>query len=140
MPSYTDRSVINPTKASFKGLFDGVPADVPIVMLNLLAFREMALDAGDPHRSGRVAYAAYSEAVAPLLERVGAKVQWHGKARHALVAPPNEEWDEVLLVAYPSREAFVSMIKSPEYQAITHHRTAALRDARLVACVQTANA
>jgi len=39
----------------------------------------------------------------------------------------------VLLVEYPSREAFASMIQSSAYAAIVHHRTAALRDSRLIA-------
>ncbi|MBS0429738.1 MAG: DUF1330 domain-containing protein [Proteobacteria bacterium] len=126
--------VIDPTRDSFKDLFAKVPADGPVVMLNLLAFRDEAADPPEaPRRSGRTAYAAYAEAVAPLLARVGAQVLWAGEARHGLVAPPGEHWDEVLLVAYPSRDAFVAMLKSADYQAIVHHRTAGLRDARLIA-------
>ena len=129
-----ERIAIDPTRESFKGLFDRVPPDSPVTMLNLLAFRERAADApGAPPRSGRAAYAAYSEGVAPLLARVGARVVWQGDALHALVAPAGESWDEVLLVEYPSRDAFSAMIKSPEYKAVLHHRTAALRDARLIA-------
>lgn len=130
-----DRAAIDPTRETFKALFSCVPPQGPIVMLNLLAFRDQAADGAQaPARTGRQAYAAYSDAVAPLLARVGASVQWQGDAHHALIAPPGEHWDEVLMVSYPSRDAFVAMIQSPEYQAIVHHRTAALRDARLVAC------
>lgn len=130
----SDRVAIDPTRDSFKQLFDQVPADTPVLMLNLLAFRAQAADApGAPVRSGRAAYATYSEAVVPLLAKVGGQVRWVGDARHALVAPPGESWDEVLLVEYPTRDAFAAMIQSPEYRAIVHHRTAALRDARLIA-------
>lgn len=128
MPS--DRIAIDPTRESFKQLFQQVPAEGPIVMLNLLAFRELATDG---QRTGRQAYADYSKAVAPLLDAVGGRVQWFADAHHALIAPSGEQWDEVLLVEYPSREAFASMIQSPAYAAIVHHRTAALRDARLIA-------
>ncbi|WP_304304123.1 DUF1330 domain-containing protein [Pseudacidovorax intermedius] len=129
-----ERAVIDPTRDSFKQLFERVPAGAPVLMLNLLAFRAQAADEpGAPVRSGRAAYATYSEAVAPLLARVGGQVRWVADARHALVAPPGEDWDEVLLVAYPTRDAFAAMIQSPEYRAIVHHRTAALRDARLIA-------
>lgn len=134
MDPLADRAAIDPTRESFKALFDRVPAEGPVVMLNLLAFREHAADPqGSPRRSGRAAYAAYSQAVAPLLARVGASVRWLADAHHALIAPPGEHWDEVLLVEYPSRDAFVSMIQSPEYKAIVHHRAAALKDARLIA-------
>jgi len=38
-----------------------------------------------------------------------------------------------VLMEYPSREAFIEMTSSAEYQAISHHRTAALADSRLIA-------
>lgn len=129
-----DRIAIDPTRESFKGLFHQVPAETPVVMLNLLAFKETAADApGVPARTGRAAYAAYTEGVLPLLAEVGARVVWSGDAHHPLVAPEGESWDEVLLVEYPTRDAFAQLIRSPAYAAILHHRTAALRDARLVA-------
>jgi len=62
-------------------------------------------------------------------------VIWQGDAKHAFIAPPDEQWDEVLLVEYPSKDAFLAMLKSPGYQAITFHRTAALEDARLIVTV-----
>lgn len=133
MTDAASRSAIDPTRESFKQLFDRVPAKGPIVMLNLLAFRDRAADA-DGARTGRQAYAAYSAAVLPLLAAAGGRVQWVGDAHHALIAPPGEGWDEVLLVEYPSRDAFAAMIQSPAYAAIVHHRTAALRDSRLIAC------
>lgn len=130
MDTAADNTAIDPTRESFKQLFERVPAQGPVVMLNLLAFRSMATDG---KRTGRQAYADYSRAVAPLLAAAGGRVQWFANAHHALIAPPGEEWDEVLLVEYPSRNAFVGMIQSAAYAAIVHHRTAALRDSRLIA-------
>lgn len=135
MTDAADRSAIDPTRESFKQLFERVPAKGPIVMLNLLAFRDQAADGA---RTGRQAYGAYSVAVQPLLAAAGARVQWIGDAHHALIAPSGETWDEVLLVEYPSRDAFAAMIQSPAYAAIVHHRTAALRDSRLIACTPRA--
>ncbi|HEY0848239.1 MAG TPA: DUF1330 domain-containing protein [Noviherbaspirillum sp.] len=129
---------INPTPASVKQLVANVPPGIPVVMLNLLRFRDRADYPPEmelPSCSGRDAYAEYSRLVGPLLARVGGKVIWQGEARHAFIAPEGEEWDEVLLVAYPSRDAFLGMLKSPDYQAITVHRTSALEDARLIATV-----
>ena len=129
-PAHEPRRAIDPTRESFKALFERAPTQGPVQMLNLLAFRDTAEGGG---RTGRQAYADYSRAVAPLLAAAGGRVQWFANAHHALIAPPGEEWDEVLLVEYPSRNAFVGMIQSAAYAAIVHHRTAALRDSRLIA-------
>ena len=37
-----------------------------------------------------------------------------------------ELWDMVALAQYPSRAAMMTMIQSPEYQAIEKHRVAGL--------------
>jgi uncharacterized protein (DUF1330 family) len=46
-----------------------------------------------------------------------------------------EEWDDVFIVEYPSKEAFFDMVTSEEYQKGAHFRTEALEDSRLV-CMQ----
>jgi uncharacterized protein (DUF1330 family) len=40
-------------------------------------------------------------------------------------------WDSVLLVECPTRQAFLEMIASAEYQAIGHLRTTALEQSEL---------
>jgi uncharacterized protein (DUF1330 family) len=130
---------VDPTSDGVKQLVARVPPDVPVVMLNLLRFRDQAVYANDnaqPPRTGREAYAEYGKHIQPHLDRVGGKVIWQGEARHTFIAPPDESWDEVLLVQYPSRDAFLSMLMSPDYQAVTFHRTAALEDARLVVTIR----
>ncbi|MNR51568.1 hypothetical protein D3C85_1712560 [compost metagenome] len=69
------------------------------------------------------------------MQGVGGRVEVLAQARVALIAPPGEHWDEVLLVRYPSKEAFLSMLTDSEYQAATVHRTAALADSRLIGCI-----
>ncbi len=131
---------VNPTLDQIDAFERGTPDDAPIVMLNLLRFRDRA-DYGDGSGgeiSGREAYDRYSKAVMPLLFEVGGLPLWMGKARASVIAPDGESWDEVVLVHYPSRRAFLRMIKSPAYQAIFHHRTAALADSRLVETRATA--
>ncbi|HEX8753461.1 MAG TPA: DUF1330 domain-containing protein [Solirubrobacterales bacterium] len=92
----------------------------PVTMLNLLAFRP---------DGGRERYAEYGEAVAPLLERVGGRMTFAGQGAAALIG--GRSWDLVLLVEYPSRQAFLEMIGSEDYQAIAHLRTEALRASEL---------
>ena len=64
---------------------------------------------------------------------VGGRVVWTGKVSTSAIAPDAEEWDEALLVEYPSRDAFLKMTSDPAYRAALPHRSAALRDSRLIA-------
>ena len=94
----------------------------PVVMLNLLRFAE----------GGREAYARYAEALrTTFLPRYGAEVLYAGDGSTPLVAEAGQDWDAVLLVRYPSREAFSRMVADPEYQEVTHLRTQALTEAVL---------
>jgi uncharacterized protein (DUF1330 family) len=94
--------------------------EAPVVMLNLLAFRP---DGGEER------YMEYGAAVAPLLEKAGGRIVFAGAASPVLIG--EEGWDLVALVEYPSRQAFLEMIGSPEYQAIAHLRTEALTKGEL---------
>ena len=89
-------------------------------MLNLLRFKP---------DGGRERYEEYGVAVAPLLEKVGGRVSYAGSASAALLG--EESWDVVALVEYPTRQAFLDMVGSPEYQAIAHLRTEALERGEL---------
>ncbi|MFT4572092.1 MAG: hypothetical protein ACI8TX_002193 [Hyphomicrobiaceae bacterium] len=107
----------------------------PIVMLNLLRYREQAeypQGYGAEPCSGREAYHRYGEVVVARIATVGGELVWMGSAQFSVIAPAGEEWDDVVLVRYPSREAFLEMVAQPEYIAATPHRTAALEDSRLV--------
>jgi len=127
-------ATVNPTLEQIDEFARTAPDDEPIVMLNLLKFREVAEYGPDGPQglTGRQAYSRYSKAVMPLLFEVGGQPLWIGKARTSVIAPEGESWHEVLLVHYPSRAAFVRMVRSKAYQAIMHHRTAALVDSRLI--------
>lgn len=92
----------------------------PVVMLNLLAFRP---------DGGRERYEEYGEAVGPLLEKVGGRMVFLGQPAAALLG--EGAWDLVVLVEYPTRQAFLDMIGSDEYQAIAHLRTEALTNGEL---------
>jgi uncharacterized protein (DUF1330 family) len=87
----------------------------PVVMLNLLAFRP---------DGGRERYEEYGAAVAPLLEKAGGRIVFFGEPAAVLLG--EDSWDMVVLVEYPTRQAFLDMIGSSEYQAIGHLRTEAL--------------
>lgn len=130
-------SLVDPAPGSFSAVLKQLPQDQPVVMLNLLAFREQADYGNSPPSdctpcSGHEAYQRYSRDALRHVQACGGEVVFMGAAQLPLVAPEDERWDEVLLVRYPSIKAFVGMVMNPEYQAITHHRSAALREARLI--------
>ena len=97
----------------------------PVVMLNLLKY-------GD---GGEQSYRAYSAALEDYLPSIGAEVLYVGDCSTVLVAPAAWDWDAVLIVRYPSRQAFSAMVRDPAYQAVTHLRTEALTEAVLQATV-----
>lgn len=125
---------VNPTSEQAEKFAHSVPDDKPIVMLNLLKFRDVAdYGASGPRGlTGKEAYLRYSKAVLPLMFEVGGQPLWMGNARANLIAPEGESWDQVVLAHYPSRAAFLRMVRSAAYQAVSHHRTAALEDSRLI--------
>lgn len=123
---------INPTAEQLRALV-GSSDTTPIVMLNLLRFKDRAdgIDA-DGALTGREAYQRYAEAVGPHLARAGGSVIFMADDSETVIGPRDERWDMVLLVRYPSRQAFLAMIADADYQAAHEHRAAALADSRLV--------
>jgi uncharacterized protein (DUF1330 family) len=127
---------IEQVRAVLDQLAAAVPDGQPVVMVNLLRYRERAdYPAGTVKEpvTGRQAYEHYSHLTIPHLRKVGGRPIWRADARTTFFAPVGERWDEVILVRYPSRSAFGQMISNPDYQAGTIHRTAALEDSRLIA-------
>ena len=120
---------IEPTRQQLETLMASTD-DGPVIMLNLLRYRDLAAD--DTGRTGREAYAEYGAAVAPMVLALGGGFEYVGATSPTVIGPADEQWDDIVLVKYPNRAVFVTMITSPEYLAVTGHRTAALADSRLV--------
>jgi len=105
--------------------------DQPVVMLNLLRYRDRAESGhGVDGLSGREAYTRYGEAFAELHPRFGGEPIWMGQGLNSIIG--DDDWDIVILVRYPTRRQFVDMINDPDYQAIAPIRAAALADSRLI--------
>jgi uncharacterized protein (DUF1330 family) len=49
-----------------------------------------------------------------------------------LIGPADKAWDLCFIVQYPKPEAFVEMLKDPEYREAMPHRQAAVLDSRLI--------
>jgi uncharacterized protein (DUF1330 family) len=128
-------SHIHPEREALLALAE-LPDDEPVIMLNMLRFREhAAYPEGSTAApcSGREAYTRYGAVAAEHVRAVGGHPVWMGLPQLTLIGPSDETWDQVLLVQYPSRKAFLTMASNPAYLACAEHRTAALADSRLVA-------
>lgn len=115
---------VDPTGQDLKRFLAEDPGG-PVVMLNLLKFAE----------GGRPSYEEYADKIRRFLDELEAEVLYLGDTSTTLVAPESHDWDAVLLVRYPSREAFSRMVANPDYQQITSLRSTALTNAVLQATV-----
>lgn len=125
---------IHPDMETLPEILANIPLDTPVVMVNLLKFRDSAQGKDlSVACSGRKAYGLYAEALIKILPAHHAEVMYLGSVCGSIIGPTDETWDEVLLVRYPSIQAFIGMVESPEYKAVVKYRTAALEDSRLIA-------
>ncbi|OBG98596.1 DUF1330 domain-containing protein [Mycobacterium sp. E3251] len=117
-------SSLEPTREQFAALA-ARPADAPVVMVNLLKFKTPG---------GLESYQRYGQEVAPHLQRVGATVRYAGTAPAFVIGDGERPWwDAILLVEYPTPQAFIDMVTTAEYAAVHEHRAAGLDRGDLIA-------
>jgi len=104
--------------AAFEAFLAG-DDDSAVVMLNLLRF--------EPD-GGREKYLEYLQMAKPILARFGAQILFGGDGLPVLTTGQAQGWDAVVLVRYPRRSAFKSMVDDPEYQAAFEIGKAAIAD------------
>jgi uncharacterized protein (DUF1330 family) len=115
---------LEPTPEQFAALASR-PADAPVVMVNLLKFKTPG---------GVESYQRYGREVAPHLERVGATLRYAGAAPTVVIGEGERPWwDAILIVEYPTPQAFIEMVTTPEYAQVHEHRAAALERGDLIA-------
>jgi uncharacterized protein (DUF1330 family) len=109
-------------------------SDQPIVMLNLLKFRERAqyADGRASDLSGRDAYMLYGDRMQQLVEREGGRIVFSGAILSLVIGTVEDMWDTAALVEYPSSAAFARIVTSPEVAAIAVHRAAGLAGQLLI--------
>jgi uncharacterized protein (DUF1330 family) len=101
------------------------PADEPVLMVNLLKFKT---------DGGLESYLQYAQEVAPHLQRVGGTVRYAGTAPAFVIGEGESPWwDAILVVEYPTPQAFIDMVTTPEYAKIHEHRAAGLERGDLIA-------
>ncbi|MCI0849380.1 MAG: DUF1330 domain-containing protein [Chloroflexi bacterium] len=121
---------IYPNPEQIKKLMEG-PADTPVVMINLLRFKQRAddidrADAAESGASGQEAYAKYGEQMRKFVESKGGRFIWAGRIDSQVIGEGGEGFHMAALVEYPSRKAFLEIIGDPHVQDIGEHRQAGL--------------
>jgi uncharacterized protein (DUF1330 family) len=124
MDGWNMSSLLEPTPEQVAAL-TARPADAPVVMVNLLKFKAAG---------GVESYARYAREVAPHLERAGGTVRYAGTAPAFVIGDGERPWwDAIIVVEYPTPQAFVDMVTNPEYLKVHEHRAAALDRGDLIA-------
>lgn len=115
---------LEPTAEQFAALA-ARPADAPVVMVNLLKFKA---------HGGLESYLRYAGEVAPHLQRVGAALRYAGTAPAFVIGDGEKPWwDAILIVEYPTPQAFIDMVTTQEYAQVHEHRAAGLERGDLIA-------
>lgn len=110
----------------------------PIVMLNLLRFRDQADYRAAPQLapekpiSGEAAFDHYFAHTLPHLEASGGRVLFMGDAGAFFIGPTDEHWHRVMLIQQVSVAAFLAWAGHEAYLDGIGHRSAALEDSRLL--------
>lgn len=110
----------------------------PVVMLNLLRFKENADYSDHPELapvlpiSGARAFDRYVQHTLPFLRESGGDVLFLGEGGPFLIGPADEQWDMAMLIRQASVASFLSFASHAGYLAGLGHRVAAVKDSRLL--------
>ena len=111
-----------------------LPDKGPVVMLNMLRFKERSADGNG---SGWDAYLRYSQMTMPLIKARAGTALWAGNVEGAAFGDAGKRWDYVVMVMYPSRAAFLDMVTSEDYAKANVHREAGVEEHLILATDQT---
>lgn len=119
--------------------FQEADQNSPINMVNLLKFRDQAeygSDAAENRErvSGREAYQRYASVALSKIYENGGSIDFLAPSEQCFVGCGQDEWDQVVIVRYPSRAAYLAGFNSDEYQAAIRHRIAGLEKRLLLQC------
>ncbi|HJR19205.1 MAG TPA: DUF1330 domain-containing protein [Actinomycetota bacterium] len=116
-----------PTPEQFQELL-AAPDDGPVVMVNLLRFKDGA---------GEDEYRVYAEKMVAFVASKGGRLIWSGRVDSQVIGAGGGDFHMVGLVEYPSRKAFVEIAMDPFVQEIGAHRAAGLEGQWLLATTTT---
>ena len=123
-----------PEAQQIRDLMDG-PADTPVVMVNLLSFKQEA-DGGNEGMSGQESYMRYGGAMREFVESKGGRFIWSGRVDSMVIGASDADFQVVALVEYPSRKAFLEIASSPHVAEIGEDRKKGLAGQWLIATTE----
>lgn len=119
------------------GALMALPQDGPVVMLNLLKFKDKAVykDGRTTELTGREAYMLYGQLMSAFVLARGGKLHFNAPAAAPVIGKVDDMWDVVALMEYPSPQAFVAIATAPEVAEFGVHREAGLAGQLLIPCL-----
>ena len=122
---------INPEESQLLALIESGHRG-PLQFVNLLAFRERAIypaghELADAGLSGADAYGRYGVIALEHVGRRDGKLVLYNHVHQALIGQ-TRPWDQIVVIEFSGTDAFVDMIRDPDYQASLVHRDAGLAE------------
>jgi uncharacterized protein (DUF1330 family) len=112
------------------------PPDEPVVMLNMLQFKEQA-DASHDGMTGEEAVLLYSRAMKDFVEAHGGSFVLAARVQSQVIGEGGEGFQFVGVMRYPSRKAYLELAGDPKIAAtIGKHREAGLESQWLFAMAE----
>jgi uncharacterized protein (DUF1330 family) len=126
---------LNPDEEQLRALLTSGDAG-PLQFVNLLAYRDQAVypeahELAGAGLAGAEAYARYGAVALGHVTRRGGSMTLYNEVRLVLVGR-DVPWDQVAVMEYPSIDAFVDMIRDPDYRSALVHRDAGLAETVLL--------
>jgi uncharacterized protein (DUF1330 family) len=120
-----------PQAEQIQRLMEG-PEDTPVVMVNLLSFKDQA-DGGNEGMSGAESYMRYGANMKKFVESKGGRFIWSGRVDSMVIGESDVDFQIVALVEYPSRKAFLEIASSTHVAEIGEDRKKGLAGQWLIA-------
>lgn len=122
---------IQPTEAQVRALVEA-DRDGPLQFLNLLAYHPEARypeghELAGAGLTGRQAYERYGMVALGHATARGGRMTLYNDVEQVIIGS-DDRWDQVAIMEYRDTEAFLDMIRDPEYLAALPHRDAGLAD------------
>ena len=135
------RNAVTPTPEGMQA-FLAKDIEGPVSMVNLLKFKERAqyADGRETDLSGAEAYALYGQDMIRWVTSQGGRMLFSGPAHHLVLGEADDLWDQVAIMEYPSKEAFVRIVSAPQVAEWGVHRAAGLEGQLLIAVTATGTA
>jgi uncharacterized protein (DUF1330 family) len=119
-----------PTAQQVETVRQNADLDAPFDMVNLIKYRPLAVYSSDEDnalgRTGREAYKAYTDIVLPMIAELGGSIAYRAANQNQFVGHAGQDYDDIIIVSYPSRRAYLEMFDTETYKGALKHRKAGL--------------